>query len=162
VRRLTASEQRFLQGYFGEALDLDPIRLGTSLGRRSWSPYGARISLVWSLYVAGDPDAQIELENPQTAAVFAHEAVHVWQRQRGRAVTRQGAVLQTLYTLGWFDPYAYRHQLLDARCLLSEFVLGNIEQQGRIFQDYVLADRLGRATGRFAKVATWVRLSVGK
>jgi hypothetical protein len=162
VRRLTESERRFLQGYFGAALDLDPIRLGTSLGRRSWSPYGARISLVRSLYAAGDPDAQVDLQNPQVAAVFAHEAVHVWQRQRGRAVTREGAVLQTLYTLRLLDPYAYRYELTDARWLLAEFALGNIEQQGRIFQDYVFAERSGRATARFGKVATWVRLSAGK
>jgi hypothetical protein len=161
MRRLHDEEQRFLSHYFGQALDLAPIRLGTSLGRRSWSPYGARISLVRALYRGGDPDAPVELADPACAAVFAHEAIHVWQRQRGRAVTRQGAVLQTLYALGLRDPYAYRPRE-DARCLLAEFVLGNIEQQGRIFQDYVFASRRGRAVGRFARIAAWVRLSAPK
>jgi hypothetical protein len=162
VRRLTDREQRFLQQYFGGALDLDPIRLGTSIGRRSWSPYGARISLVRRAYEARDPDSPVDLADPATAALFAHEALHVWQRQRGRAVTREGAVLQTLYALGLFDPYAYRTGLVDARCMLAEFALGNIEQQGRIFQDYVFHDLTGGATSPFAKVASWVRLSAEK
>jgi hypothetical protein len=162
VRRLTESESAFLVRYFGAALDLDPIRLGTSIGARSWSPYGARISLVRRLFEAHDADAGVKLSDPQTAAVFAHEAVHVWQRQRGQAVTRKGALLQTLYTLRLFDPYAYKTGLTDPRCLLAEFALGNIEQQGRIFQDYVFADLTGRDAQRFAKVASWVRLSSSK
>ena len=113
-----------------------------------------------SLYRRGaDPDAGVDLEDPRAASVFAHEAIHVWQRQRGRAVTRPGAWLQTLLharhpripTLTWGAP--------DARCLLAEFVLGNIEQQGRIFQDYVFAERTGQATERFSRIASWVYLS---
>ena len=161
MRRLNADEQRFLSAYFGEALDLDPIRLGTSIGRRSWSPYGARISLVRGLYREADPDASVDLARPASAAVFAHEAIHVWQRQRGRAVTRQGAVLQTLYILGLRDPYAYRARA-DARCQLVEFALGNIEQQGRMFQDYVFAELTGGPVQQFSKIASWVRLSAPK
>jgi hypothetical protein len=85
----------------------------------------------------------------------------VWQRQRGRAVTRVGAFLQAGYMLGMFDPYAYRVRH-DPRCLLAEFVLGNIEQQGRIFQDYVFAVRSRRPVGSFSLVASWVRLSAQK
>src|SRR5689334_4390438 len=107
MRRLNAEEQLFLAHYFREALDLEPIRLGTSIGARSWSPYGARISLVRKLYRDADLDAGVRLEDPYVASVFAHEAIHVWQRQRGRAVTRPGAWLQTLYTFGIRDPYAY-------------------------------------------------------
>jgi hypothetical protein len=161
MRPLLEEEQRFLARYFGEALDLAPIRLGTSIGRRSWSPYGARISLVRGLYRESDPEAPVDLADPARAAVFAHEAIHVWQRQRGRAVTRQGAVLQTLYTLGLLDPYEYRPRQ-DARCQLAEFVLGNIEQQGRMFQDYVFAELTGRASQRFSHIASWVRLSASK
>jgi hypothetical protein len=161
MRRLLLEEQRFLQRYFGESLDLAPIRMGTSIGSRSWSPYGARISLVRSLYRDGDPDAPVDLADPARAAVFAHEAIHVWQRQRGRAVTRQGAVLQTFDALGLRDPYAYRPRR-DPRCQLTEFVLGNIEQQGRMFQDYVFAQLTGQATQRFSHIASWVRLSASK
>ncbi len=161
MRRLTQGEQRFLADYFGEALDLEPIRLGTSLGARCWSPYGARISLVRKLYREGRPEAEIDLDDPYAASVLAHEAIHVWQRQRGVAVTRRGAVLQALYTAKIRDPYAYRPHL-DARCLLTEFVLGNIEQQGKIFQDYVFLARSGRDVSAFRQVAAWVRLSAPK
>lgn len=161
MRRVNAEEQHFLAHYFGEALDLAPVRLGTSLGARSWSPYGARISLVRSLYRHGDLEAGVKLEDPYVASVFAHEAIHVWQRQRGRAVTRPGAWLQTLYALRLRDPYAYAPRA-DSRCLLSEFVLGNVEQQGKIFQDYVFAERTGQATDRFSLIASWVHLSALK
>jgi hypothetical protein len=76
-------------------------------------------------------------------------------------VTRPGAWLQTLYTLRIRDPYAYVRRE-DNRCLLSEFVLGNIEQQGKIFQDYVFAERTGQATDRFSRIASWVHLSASK
>jgi len=161
MRTLNQEETAFLACYFGASLDPGPIRLGTSLGARSWSPYGARISLVKSLYRGARLEAGVRLEDARVAAVFAHEAIHVWQRQHGRAVTRPGAWLQTLYTLGIHDPYAYVARP-DARCLLSEFVLGNIEQQGRIFQDYVYAERSGRACQHFSRVAAWVRLSALK
>ncbi|MFT3927277.1 MAG: hypothetical protein QM778_32330 [Myxococcales bacterium] len=161
MRRLTGEEQAFLVRYFGGALDLEPIRLSTSIGARSWSPYGARISLVKGLYRERTLEAGVALDDPRAASVFAHEAIHVWQRQRGRAVTRPGAWLQTLYFLGIRDPYAYVPRL-DARCLLSEFVLGNVEQQGKIFQDYVFAERTGQASERFSRIAAWVRLSASK
>ncbi len=150
-----------MAGYFGEALDLEPIRLGTSLGARCWSPYGARISLVRSLYRERRPDAEVDLDNPLAASVLAHEAIHVWQRQRGVAVTRRGAMLQALYAAGVRDPYAYTpHD--DPRSLLAEFALGNIEQQGKIFQDYVFHAHRGEDVRAFHEVAAWVRLSAPK
>ncbi|MET0343141.1 MAG: hypothetical protein ABW252_19185, partial [Polyangiales bacterium] len=104
-----------------------------------------------------DPRAEVRLDVPSIAAVFAHEAVHVWQRQGGRRVTWEGARLQAGYTLGLFDPYAYDARATCPATLLSLFVLGNIEQQGRIFEDYVRADLEGRDTERFGQVADWVR-----
>jgi hypothetical protein len=162
VRPLTESERAFLRHYFGASLDLERIRVGRSLGSRSWSPYGGRISLVAPLFEGRDPARPVLLESPYAAAVFAHEAMHVWQRQHGRAVTREGAVLQAGYALGLHNPYAYDHSLSDPRDLLSVFVLGNIEQQGKIFEDYVYAERTGRDTRRFEAVVTWVRLSGSK
>lgn len=162
MRPLTEGERAFLRHYFGASLALDRIRVGRSLGRRSWSPFGARISLVTPLFEGGDPARSVKLESPYAAAVFAHEALHVWQRQHGRAVTREGAVLQAGYVLGVRDPYAYDHSLRDPRDLLAVFVLGNIEQQGKIFEDYVYAERTGRDTHRFEEVVTWVRLSGSK
>ena len=157
MRRLRDDERAFLAEYFGRALDLDRIWLGVSLGARCWSPFGNRISLTASMYERLDARASVRLGDPRCASIFAHEAVHVWQRQHGRGVTREGAVLQTGYTLGLFDPYAYDERVSDPRSLAALFALGNIEQQGRIFEDYVFAARTGREITRFAKVAEWVR-----
>ncbi|MET0343594.1 MAG: hypothetical protein ABW252_21460, partial [Polyangiales bacterium] len=94
MRRVTDGERAFLRHYFGDALGIDRIHVGSSLGRRSWSPYGGRISLVRELFHERDPRAEVRLDVPSIAAVFAHEAVHVWQRQGGRRVTWEGARLQ--------------------------------------------------------------------
>jgi hypothetical protein len=159
VRELTGSERDFLSHTFGSALDLTPIRVGRSLGSRSISPFGARIHLSPKLFENGSAKRPVRLADPRAAAVFAHEAVHVWQRQRGRAVTREGAWLQLGYSLGLLDPYAYDRSARDGHALLAVFVLGNIEQQGKIIEDYVFAERTGGRTDHFRRVVTWVRLS---
>lgn len=157
MRRVLPPERAFLQRHFGAALAIDRIVLGSSLGRRSWSPFGGRISLTRDLFEGHDPRAAVRLDDARAAAVFAHEALHVWQRQHGRAVTREGALLQARYTLGTFDPYAYDQRLSDPSALLAVFVLGNIERQGRIFEHYVLSAHSGRDATRFERVAAWVR-----
>lgn len=157
MRRVSEGERSFLTHYFGDTLAIERIALGTSLGRRSWCPYGARISLTRDLFCERDPRADVRLDDPRAAAVFAHEALHVWQRQHGRRVTWEGAFLQAGYGLRLFDPYAYDERIADPSALLVQFLFGNIEQQGRIFEHYVFADRTGRSTRRFEKVACWVR-----
>jgi len=157
MRPVSRNERAFLEHYFHDSIAIDRIRLGSSLGARSWSPYGSRISLTRDLYDEDDPRADVRLGDPRVAAVFAHEAVHVWQRQHGRAVTREGAWLQAGYSLGLFDPYAYDERERNPASLLALFALGNIEQQGRMVQDYVYADRTGRATTRFDKLLAWLR-----
>jgi hypothetical protein len=157
MRRVRPRERGFLERYFARSLAIDSIVMGTSLGRRSWSPALGRISLTRDLFHERDPRADVRLEDPVAASVFAHEALHVWQRQHGRGVTREGAWLQAGYSLGWFDPYAYDLTLEDPRALLAAFVLGNIEQQGRMMQDYVAADLRGRDTSRFAGISAWIR-----
>jgi len=157
MRRVYESERAFLERYFGRALSIDRIALGVSLGRRSWSPYGGRISLVRALFEGRDPRAQVRLHDAHAASIFAHEALHVWQRQHGRRVTWEGAALQAGYVLGLFDPYAYDHSCRDPRSLAALFALGNIEQQGRMFQDYVHADLCGHDCARFRGLAAWVR-----
>jgi hypothetical protein len=162
MRPLFSEERDFLQRYFGAGLELAPVRIVRTRASRCWSPFGARIHLTRTCFERGQPDRRVRLADPATASIFAHEATHVWQRQRGRAVTREGALLQTLYALRLHDPYAYDRRIEDPVRLLAEFVLGNIEQQGRIMQDYVLSDLTGRATDRFCAVARWVRLSASK
>jgi hypothetical protein len=157
MRRLERAERTFLQEYFGASLALEPIWMGRSLGRRSWSPIGNRISLSADLYRERDPRAPVRLDDAHAASIFAHEALHVWQRQHGRAVTREGALLQSGYALGLFDPYAYDERVEEPAALLAMFALGNIEQQGRIFEHFVFSARIGREVTRFQKVAAWVR-----
>lgn len=156
MRRVSDSERTFLRHYFGDALDADQIAIGSSIGHRSWSPYAGRISLTRNLFDARDPRCEVRLDDPRAASIFAHEALHVWQRQHGRRVTWEGAGLQAGYSLRLFDPYAYDETVRCPASLLSLFVLGNIEQQGRMFEDYVYADRQGRDTYRFHKIAGWV------
>ena len=157
MRRVTDGERAFLDEYFGGALAADRIVIGSSLGRRSWSPLGGRISLTRDLFLDEDPRAEVRLAHPRAASIFAHEALHVWQRQHGRRVTWEGARLQAGYSLGLFDPYAYDEAVRDPVALLTLFVLGNIEQQGRMFEHYVYADRIGGDTRRFRAIAAWVR-----
>jgi hypothetical protein len=157
VRRVSQRERAFLEHVFHHALVTDRIALGSSLGRRSWSPYAGRISLTRDLFVDNDPRAEVRLDDPRAASIFAHEAVHVWQRQHGRAVTREGALLQAGYTLGLFDPYAYDTRERDAASLLAAFLLGNIEQQGRMVEDFVYAEHTGGPTEHFAKLLSGLR-----
>jgi hypothetical protein len=157
VRRVQPAERAFLAEYFGRSLAVDALWLGSSLGRRSWSPIGARISLTRDLYEGRDPRAAVRLDDARAAAIFAHEALHVWQRQHGRRVTWEGARLQAGYSLDLFDPYAYDERERDPATLLTHFVFGNIEQQGRMFEHYVFAARTGRDITRFARLAAWVR-----
>lgn len=154
ARALTARERTFLGRYFGASLDLNRVSVSVALGARSWSPYGSHIRISRRLL---GPGREVCLEDPRAASILAHEAVHVWQRQHGRAVSRQGAVLQTLYTLRLHNPYLYDRSVTDPDGLLSLFLSANIEQQGQIFQDYVHAELTGRCSARFAAVAAYVR-----
>jgi hypothetical protein len=156
MRRVTAKERAFLGEFFARSLDVDRIWIGSSLGKRSWSPVGGRISLTRELF-RSDSQAEVNLDDPRAASIFAHEALHVWQRQHGRAVTREGAWLQAGYSLGMIDPYAYDTRISHAGDLLTLFVLGNIERQGRMMQDFVFAACSGGDTRRYLKIAAWVR-----
>jgi hypothetical protein len=156
ARPLSPEERGFLARHFGASLALDGVRIARSLGRRAWSPYGQRISLTPSCFAGGDARAQIALDDPRAASILAHEALHVWQRQHGVHVTLHGAVLQAGYVLRIRDPYRYDASE-DPQHMLAQFVGGNIEQQGKIFEDYVFAWLSGRDTQRFDAVVAHVR-----
>ena len=159
TRRLTEFERSFLAEYFADSLDLEPIRVAASLGKRSWSPYGPRISLVRHHFQDHRAANEIALGDPRTASVFAHEALHVWQRQGGRRVTWEAIPLQANYILGRRDPYEYVSSE-DPAVVLAQFTAGNVEQQGKIFEDYVRCERSGRDTRAFDAVAQFVRARV--
>lgn len=155
ARALTAGERGFLGRYFDGSLDPDHIAIGVSIGHRCWSPYGNRISLTARHFVAGDPRKEVVLGDAGVASTFAHEALHVWQRQHGQWVTLRGIPLQAGYALGLCDPY--RHDSSeDPREMLNIFLGGNIEQQGRIFERYVYASQTGGDTAAYRDIALHV------
>ena len=156
MRRLHEVETQFLQRFFGDSLDMSAIRMGSSLGRRSWSPFGARISLSKRHFRERHASSEVDLEDPHSAAVFAHEAMHVWQRQHGRAVTREAIPLQAGYMLGRLDPYAYEASE-DPDVMLALFERCNVEQQAKIFEDYVLGTLRGRSVRAFESIASSVQ-----
>lgn len=155
-RPLSAAEAAFASRYFGGSLALGAVRVGTSLGRRCWSPYASRISLTRTCFVERDPRNDVWLDDARVCATFAHELLHVWQRQRGVRVTLKGAWLQTQLLLRWANPYRYQ-SAHEPEAMLAQFIDGNIEQQGQIFEDYVFADRTAAPTARFAAIAEHVR-----
>src|SRR5687768_14770013 len=80
-RALTDSERAFVSREFGPSLDPDVLRLaggGQPTGRPAWQPLGALIQVDDRYFEAGDPRAPLrEMAYP----MFAHEALHVWQRR---------------------------------------------------------------------------------
>lgn len=99
----------------------------------------------------------MELSDALSAAVFAHEAMHVWQRQGGRRVTWEAIPLQVGYTLAGIDPYAYE-VCEDAEGMLSQFMTANVERQAKIVEDFVYRDLCGGDTSVFEEVAKHIRL----
>ena len=160
-RAPSETECNFLKTYFGDSLETKYLRIGASLGRRSWSPFGHRISLVRKHFRQRDVASEIALEDPHSASVFAHEAMHVWQRQGGRRVTWEAIPLQVAYTLGRFNPYVYE-ACDDPEQMLERFLRANVEQQAKMLEDFVYRERCGADVGEFEGVARHVRTrSVG-
>lgn len=154
-REASEREREFLARYFGDSLDCGRLRIVASLGRRSWSPFGSRISLVRGHFVDADAKREVELSDPLSAAVFAHEAMHVWQRQGGRRVTWEAIPLQVGYWAGR-DPYAYE-ACEDAEGMLEQFKAANVERQAKIVEDFVYRDLRGGDVGVFELVARHIR-----
>jgi hypothetical protein len=157
-RAPSEAECSFLKAYFGESLQLARLRIAASLGHRSWSPYGHRISLVRRHFTAGDASNEVDMLDPRSASVFVHEAMHVWQRQGGRRVTWEAIPLQARYLAG-VDPYAYE-LLVDPAQMLAIFLRANVEQQAKIFEDFVYRERVGADTAPFVDVVNFVRTRV--
>jgi hypothetical protein len=159
ARPLLPGERAFLEGEFGHSLDLDRLRIaagGHPLGRLAWQPVAAIIQLADACFESIHPSGEV-----RTAAypVLAHEALHVWQR-----VHRHCAVHVSLDGL-WLgmtrgaNAYRYNRQLSEPAALLHEFLAGNVEQQGQIFEDYVSSNIHTQAARdpRFIEVARYVR-----
>ena len=159
ARVLHDVERTFLNQEFGASLDLDRLRIaggGHPFGRLGWQPLAARIQLSDQCFEASDPAQAVR---KAVWPVLAHEALHVWQRvhrQHRFGVSVDGLYLGVAHGRA---AYVYDRSLTDPELLLREFLLGNIEQQGQIFEDYVrsnVIDPKGR-DARFERVAEYVR-----
>ena len=131
-RPLTTNEKAFLVGFFGAALDVNAVDIGSSITGNSWSPYGNRISLTDDNFVNGDSDNEVSLVNREAEETLLREAVHVWQRQRGRFVTTEAAPLQIVRWIAQnqFDPYSFD----STGNIFTQFLVGGVEQQAQIVQ----------------------------
>jgi hypothetical protein len=158
-RPLLPREREFLADEFGDSLDLSRIRIaggGHPLGRIAWQPTAALIQLGDVCFEAGDSERALALQH---FPILAHEALHVWQRVHKHSrfgVSIDGLLLGALRGR---DAYIYDTGLSDPAELLTEFLHGNIEQQGQIFEDYVRSNvSIPRArASKFQHVAHYVR-----
>jgi hypothetical protein len=154
-RRLLQTEVDFLTRYFGDTLDAESMRLAATRGRRAYSIRGNHVRLPRHCFVNNDTTAPVHLRDPRAAATLAHEATHVWQRQRGVWVTLKGAFLQLGDQCGR-DPYAYNREEADPGRMLSLFLHGNIERQGQMVQDLVFAELTGQETWQFSELRDYL------
>lgn len=157
LRSLTEGEKNSLRYYFGASLNVNAINLEVSQSGSMWSPTGNNIYLPEEFFSNNSECGELKVENPGIFAVFAHEALHVWQRQHGQSVTVSGGALQLgrILSFGLYDPYKYKNTS-DPQQMLDVFKSGNVEQQGAIFQQYVLDEQRGLDTSRYDQVAQYV------
>jgi hypothetical protein len=155
-RPLAPDEHAFLAEHFADSIPLDRVRLagGGHPGfaahdhshGRAWQPLGSTIQLPDAYYEEADPRAPVRADR---MGVLAHEALHVWQRCRGRAVSLRGIAEPLLHR----DPYDWRAlDSEDPARLLANFQRARVEQQARMFEAYVL-----QPSPKWAEIARWVR-----
>lgn len=153
-RPLAPAEAAFLRHYFGGSLDTSKIDIDGGLGTRPYSLFGNTIRMPYGAFIDSICLNDLDLSNARIAALFAHEAMHVMQRQHGKWVTFSAAVPQARYTFGGANPYGYERSP-NSRTMLETFLNGTVEQQGQIFQDYVYAHLTGGDVGPYADIAAW-------
>ncbi|WP_240939547.1 hypothetical protein [Diaphorobacter sp. HDW4A] len=159
-RPFTEAERAFVRRFFAHSLDALQPRLRLHLRRlgdtrRALSMNGGRIFMPRACFVNGDARQSLKLPHPYVAGLFAHELLHQWQRLQGMAVTRQAAWLQVQTMCLRRDPYAYEGCDDPAR-MLAQFQSAQVEQQGQMWQDYVMGCVAGMADPAFMAVADWV------
>jgi RHS repeat-associated protein len=157
LRSLTEGEKNALRYYFGASLNVDAINLEISESGSMWSPTGNNIYLPKEFFKENSECEELKITDPGIYAVFAHEALHVWQRQHGKNVFIRGGALQLarILTFGLYDPYKYDNTT-DPTKLLNVFKSGTVEQQGAILQQYVLDEQLGFDTSRYDEIAQYI------
>jgi uncharacterized protein RhaS with RHS repeats len=155
LRELTSNEKDFLRSYYGGCLNIDEIDLKRTRRKNAYSPNGHKIRMRTNDFVDGDPSKELRLDDYEVAALFAHEARHVQQREQGRNVTLIGLLLQAKYKIGGVYVYSFDYRETDPDKMLNIYDQSNIEAQGAIVETYVSWDRrnLSHAASRFSKVA---------
>ena len=159
LRPLAEQERAFLQAEFGASLNLDRLRLaggGQPLGRIAWQPTSALIQLADSCFEQADPERPLR----QAAyPILAHEALHVWQRVHRQCTVNVSVDGLWLGVMLGRRAYDYDRGLRDPELVLREFLAGNIERQGQMFEDFVRADVRdpSRRDPKFEYVAGHVR-----
>jgi hypothetical protein len=116
----------------------------------------ARIQLSDHCFEDSDPARPVRKER---WPVLAHEALHVWQRVHRHhrlGVSVDGVLLGVARGRA---AYVYDRELTDPALLLQEFLRGNIEQQGQMFEDYVRSNvtEPEARDARFEQIAQYVR-----
>jgi RHS repeat-associated protein len=152
LRALMEKEKLALQKYFGGSLNTNVIDLSATSGSRASQLTGGNIKMPTRNFVDNNPDKELKLGDPYTFSVFAHEALHVWQRQYGRNPLMEGIFPQIGYSLGIYDPYKYDKSITDSDKVLKMFLEGGLERQGQMLQDYVFAAESGQDTSKFSKM----------
>jgi hypothetical protein len=158
-RALLASEREFLAYEFGPSLELERLRIaggGQPLGRVAWQPAVALIQMADSCFEQNDPQQSVRLS---AYPIFAHEALHVWQRVHKQCAVHVSVDGVWLGLARGRSAYAYDRRLEDPALVLREFLAGNIERQGQMFEDYVRSNvqLIHARDPRFQAVAEYVR-----
>lgn len=154
-RRLLPQERAFVHAWFGEAqgrwlvarVHLGQRRLGDV--DRALCLNGGWMSLPKAAFEGQSMCHALRLDQPDVAGLFAHELLHELQRQQGVAVTWQALLLQCQWLVQRKNPYFYRDSQ-SPREVLKQFWLGNVEQQGQMWQDCVQAVVAGQALASHA------------
>jgi hypothetical protein len=98
----------------------------------------------------------LNLSDPVVAGIVGHELLHQVQRAMGVDVTGQALGLQAQYSLHISDPYRYNWSS-DPAVMLDEFLHGNVEQQGQMFQDYLTILLRGHDTSPYSQIVKMVK-----
>lgn len=158
-RKLFASELDFLARELGQSLDPQTITLaggGHPFGRHAWQPIGSFIQMHDSCFEGGDPARPLRVD---AYPVFAHEALHIWQRKHHHCRVNVSVDGLWLGVTQGRRAYRYDASIEDPEAMLACFLKGNIEQQGQIWQDYVQSDieDHARRAPKFLLIAHYVK-----
>lgn len=149
LRALTQGERDFLRSYFGDCLDLDAIDLKPTRMSEGRQIFRNNIRMPQAAF---KPDGELDLSGWVWGSHFAHEALHVRQRQNGRPVTLLALPLQIGKSLHVIDPYKIDGGITDPGAMLQYFERSQVERQAAIFDSGVATHMQNGSAGRFRAV----------